>query len=81
MPRAAAVHGGVSAAEDDNLALDGADVTEGDRGEPVDADVNERLGFLPTGQFQIAALRRAGTYEDRIEVRPSISCRAWRAWT
>src|SRR5205807_1821807 len=65
---AAAVHRGVAAAEDDHALADLVDVAEGDRGQPVDADVDIRRCFLATRNIQIAAARRARTDEDRVPV-------------
>ena len=42
------------------------DVLEGHAGEPVDADEDVRRRFLATGQFEVAAARRAGADEDRV---------------
>ena len=42
------------------------DVAEGDRGQPVDADVDVRGGFLAAGDVEVAPARRAGADEDRV---------------
>src|SRR5581483_7386597 len=64
---AAAVHRGVAAAEHDDPASDPVDVAEGDAGQPVDADVDIRRGFLPPGNVEVAAARSAGADEDGVE--------------
>ena len=66
--RAAAVHGGVAAAEHDDALADLVDVAEGDRGQPVDADMDVGRRFLAAGNLEVAAARRAGADEDRIPV-------------
>ena len=50
--RAAAVHGRVAAADDDDLLADLGRVLEGDRGQPVDADVDVGGGFLAAGDIR-----------------------------
>jgi hypothetical protein len=64
--RAAAVHGGVAAAQHDDAPADAGDVAERHRGQPVDADVDVACGFLRPGQVEVAAARRAATDEDRV---------------
>ena len=66
--RPAAIHGGVAAAEHNDALADLVDVTEGDAGEPVDADVNVLCRFLAAGDVEIAAARRAAAHEDRVKV-------------
>src|ERR1700733_2216715 len=66
--REAAIHGGVAAAEHNHALADLVDVTEGDAGEPVDADVNVLGRFLAAGDVEIAAARRAAAHEDRVKV-------------
>src|SRR5262249_29187911 len=63
---AAAVHGGVAAAEHDDAFADPVDVPERDRGEPVDADMDVRRGLFAAGDVEIATARRAAADEDRI---------------
>ncbi len=63
---AAAVHGRVAAAEHDDALADLVDVAEGDRGEPVDADVDVRRRFLAAGNLEVAPARRAAPDEHRI---------------
>ena len=65
---AAAVHRGVAAAEHDDALVDRGDVAERDVGQPVDADVDVLAGFLAAGNVELAAARRAGADEDRVEV-------------
>ena len=65
---AAAVHGGIAAAEHDHALADLVDVAERDGREPVDADVDVRGRFLAAGNFEVAAARRAGADEDRVPV-------------
>ena len=63
---AAAIHGGVAAAEHDHALADLVDVAERDRGQPVDADMDVGGGFLAAGNVEVAAARRAGADEDRV---------------
>ena len=63
---AAAVHGGVAAAEHDDALADLGDVAERDRGQPVDADMDVGGGFLAAGNVEVAPARRAGADEDRV---------------
>ncbi len=63
---AAAVHGGVAAAEHDHALADLGDVAERHRGQPVDADMDVLGRFLAAGNVEIAAARRAGADEDRV---------------
>ena len=65
---AAAVHGGVAAAEHDDALADLGDVAERDGREPVDADMDVGGGFLAAGNVEVAAARRAGADEDRVAV-------------
>src|SRR5690606_5227577 len=66
---AATVHGGVAAAEDDDLLADHLGVLEGDAGQPVDADVDLGVRLLAAGQvLQVAAAGGAGADEDRVVV-------------
>src|SRR6266566_3018585 len=64
--RAAAIHRGVSAAEHDHAAADLVSVSEGDAGEPIDADMDMGAGFLAAGELELAPARRAAADEDRI---------------
>ena len=64
---AAAIHGGVAAAEHDHALADLVGVAERDVGEPVDADMDVGGGFLAAGNVEVAAARRAGADEDRVE--------------
>ena len=66
--RAAAVHRGVAAAQDDHALADLLDVAERHAREPVDADVNVRRAFLAPGNVEVAAARRAGADENRVVV-------------
>src|SRR5262245_2387502 len=61
---AAAIHGGVAAAEHDDALADLVDVAKRDGGEPVDADVNVGGGFLAAGNLKLASARRARANED-----------------
>ena len=63
---AAAVHGGVAAAEHDDALADLVDVAERDVGQPVDADMDVGGGFLAAGNVEIAAARRAGADEHGV---------------
>ena len=66
---AAAVHRGVSAAEDDHGLADLVRVFERDALQPVDADVNIRGAFLTAGQIgQIAATRCSGADKDGVVI-------------
>jgi hypothetical protein len=65
--RAAAVHRGVAAAEHDDALRDLRRMAESDVGQPVDADVDVRRGFLAARESRrIAPARRAGADEDRV---------------
>src|SRR5262249_49682678 len=63
---AAAIHRGVATAEHDYALADLVGVAKRDAGEPVNANVNVIGGFLPTGNVELAAARRAGADKDRI---------------
>src|SRR6201996_6818980 len=63
---AAAIHRRVAAAEHDHALADLVDMAERNVGKPVDTDVNVAGGFLATGDFKLAATRRAGADEDRV---------------
>ena len=63
---AAAVHGGVAAAEHDDALANFGDMPERDRGQPVDADMDIGGGFLAAGNVELASARRAGADEDRV---------------
>src|SRR5205823_269953 len=65
--RAATVHGGVAAANDDDALADRVHVLEGDGGEPVDADLDVGRRFLAAGNVEVLALGGAGADEDGIE--------------
>ena len=65
---AAAIHGGVAAAEHDDALADLVDVAERDAGEPVDADMDVLGRFLAAGNVEVAAARRAAADEDRVKV-------------
>ena len=62
----AAVHRGIAAAKDEYALADLRHVPEINAGEPVEADMNLRRGFLAAGQVQIAATRRAAADEHRV---------------
>ena len=66
--RAAAVHRGVAAAQDDHALADLFDVPERDAREPVDADVDVGGRFLAARNVEIAPARRAGADENRVIV-------------
>ena len=63
---AAAIHGGVAAAEHDHALADFRGVAERHRGQPVDADMDVLGRFLAAGDVEVAAARRAGADEDRV---------------
>jgi hypothetical protein len=63
---AAAVHRRVPAADHDDAAAHALDVAEGDRGQPVDADVDVLFRLLAAGNFEVLAARRAGADEHRV---------------
>ena len=63
---AAAVHGGVAAAEHDHALADFRGVAERHRGQPVDADMDVLGRFLAAGNVEVAPARRAGADEDRV---------------
>src|SRR6266498_18361 len=65
---AAAVHRGVAAPEDDHALADSVGVAEGDRGQPVDADVDVLRRFLASGDVEVAAARGARADEDRVVI-------------
>src|SRR3989441_4727362 len=65
---AAAVHRGVAAPEDDHALADSVGVAEGDRGQPVDADVDVLRRFLAAGDVEVAAARGARADEDRVVI-------------
>ena len=65
---AAAIHGGVAAAEHDDALADAVDVAERDAGQPVDADMDVLGRFLAAGDVEVAAARRAAADEDRVEI-------------
>src|SRR5690606_3331808 len=65
--RAAAVHGGVAAAQHDHPAPDPLGVLEGHRGQPVDADVDVGPRLLAAGNVEVAPAGRAAADEDRVE--------------
>src|SRR5208282_1827332 len=64
---AAAIHGGVAAAEHDDALADAVDVAEGDAGQPVDADMDVLSRFVATGDVEVAAARRAAADENRVK--------------
>ncbi len=66
--RAAAIHRRIAAAEHHDAAADLIDVTEGDAGEPIDADMDVAGCFLASGDFEIASSRRSATDEYRIPI-------------
>src|SRR5690606_9080286 len=63
---AAAIHGGIAAAEHDHFFADAGDMAESDAAEPVDTDMDIGLAFFAARNFQIAAARRAGADEDGV---------------
>src|SRR5205807_5560905 len=63
---AAAVHGGVAAAEHDHALADLGDVPERDAGEPVDADMDIGGRFLAAWDVEVAPARRARADEHRV---------------
>src|SRR5438270_7302267 len=63
---AAAIHCRVAAAEHDDAAADLVDMAERDGGQPVDADMDVGGGFLPAGDLELAAARRARADKDRV---------------
>ena len=65
---AAAVHGGIAAAHDDDLAGNGMRVAERDAAEPVDADGDVRVHLLTPRQVEIAPAWRPGAHEVGVVV-------------
>ncbi len=65
--RAAAVHRGVADADDQHTLADRVGVAEGDRLEPVDADVDP-IAIVPPRDVEVLATRRPGADENRVEV-------------
>src|SRR5262249_6801693 len=67
--RAAAVHSGVAAAEDDHGLADLCRVFEGNALEPVDAEMNVGIAFLTSRQIgQIARSRCSRADKDRVVI-------------
>src|SRR6185437_1450956 len=64
--RAAAVHGGVAAAEHDDALADLRDMAERHARQPVDADMDVLGRFRAARNVEVAAARRAGADEDRV---------------
>ena len=64
---AAAVHGRIAAADHHDALADRVHVLEGDRRQPVDADVDVGGRFLAAGNFQVLALGGAGADEHGVE--------------
>src|SRR5262249_60498976 len=64
---AAAVHGGVADADDEDALADLVDVSEGDRLEPGDADVNVGGAGLAPRELELLALGGARADEHRVE--------------
>ena len=73
--RPAAIHRRIADADDQDLLADRIDVAEGDRFQPVDADV-DAVGVVAAGNLEFLAARRAGADEDRVEAlrRAAPSC-------
>ena len=65
---AAAIHGGVATAQHDDALADRGNVAERDGGEPFDADMEVRRGFLAARNIQVAATRRTGADEHGVPV-------------
>src|SRR5216683_4718941 len=63
---AAAIHGGVAAAQHDHALADLADMAERDRRQPVEADMDVGRSFLAARHVEIATTRGAGADEDRV---------------
>ena len=66
----AAIHGGVADADDQNPLADLVDVPEGDRFQPVDADV-DAVGIVAAGQ--ISSLPRGAPVPTKTASKPSFS--------
>ena len=64
--RPAAIHGGVADADDQDPLADRIDMAEGNRFEPIDADVDP-IGIVAAGNFEIFAARRTAAHEDGVE--------------
>ena len=64
--RAAAVHGGVAAAQHDDARRDAGDVPERHRSQPVDADMDVACDVAPAWNLQIAPARRAAAHKHRV---------------
>src|SRR5580700_10501201 len=63
---AAAIHRRIAAAEHDDPAADLVDMAERNARQPVDADMDVGGSFLPAGDLELAAARRARADEDRV---------------
>ncbi len=66
--RAAAIHGGIAAAQHDHALADLGDMAERDRGQPVDADMDVGSSLVAARDRQVAPARRAAADEDRVVV-------------
>src|SRR5436309_122117 len=66
--RPAAVHRGIAAAQNDHAPADLVGVAEGDRRQPVDADVDVLRRFPAPGNVEVAPARRARADEDRVVI-------------
>ena len=64
--RAAAVHRRVATTNDDDAAADLFHVLEGDRGQPVDADMNVLGRLLAAGDLEILALGGTSAHEHGV---------------
>ena len=63
--RAATVHRRVADTDNENALADAVDVVEGDRLEPLDANMNT-VRIISPGYFEVLAFRRARADEDGV---------------
>ena len=76
---AAAIHGRVADADDQNAFADGIDMAEGDGLEPVDADM-DAIGFVAARDIEILAARGTGADEYGVVVLFVVVEQSAQAW-
>ena len=64
---AAAIHGGVAAADHDHASADFVDMAERNRRQEINADFDVCIGLAAAGNIEIFAFRRAGADEHRVK--------------